>query len=1815
MEENAMKFGFLISLLAISTLMLIPREKLHALFSEYLFEQTTGSANDMTGSSLAIGANVGDATAGLFDIGFPFDFDGSIYTTFTVSTKGWIKLGIRTFIVDWTNDFSPSAQFPIITPFWDDLRTYPGDGYVRYQTEGSPGSRVLTVEWRLRHWLPTATASGPWMYQVRLYEGTNVIEFFYIDMPSNYNTTATIGMASSTTNWMSVVPGSPRATASTTVQRHNININVTPITAGTLYRFRRVLDDLACDSVWFDAGDSTNSYSQNSAVTVSARLINLGANPKNDIPFQFDVYDNKQTLVYSSEQAIVSPGNRFGTATHTFNAIPGTINDVAGIYEVYAYPTNPVDEDYKNDTCRVPYFVLGQNDVMPFLLLQPFENTPPLFTKYPVGNGVPFEARFLNAGVRDELNVPIGYEIYRQGGDVPIFAGNAVIPGAFSSATFRDVNIPTWTPDEPGVYCVRVFSSLPNDENRTNDTLPKGQNDFCFTVAYEIELAALNGGTTQQNPVYPIGRPIVMDELFENNGLTDATNSQATMYVYDPSGEEVYKESVQVQDITADGGRTLQQFPDFTPPLASGPGRYCVGVSISHPDDLVGSNDSTSFCFSVLSPLSGQILVGFGERFETIEEARDALFHLGVSGDVELMLIDDTYTVISKKDGPDEPAIDFRGTIVGAGEDARITWKPHPNKQQVKIHLQSPSGIGMRFGQIGTDNPSGYMSFDGGPDRKLRVELQNTGTRDLYVPFYFGIGSSNYSVKNVQIAPYGGGDFHCTQRLSVPRYDMGFNQFSYMDDLAQQISAGIMLRNAMPFDPTAGTNALNADTLFCQNNAFENNHISRFGYGIVSIGAGPIMRARRSRFEEINNRQNTYRGNLIEDVSRAGIALVYEVNSDVVENRITGVSNDCRVAVTESKGASISATDEEHAAGIWVSAGGNSSANRGYSSDILIARNRISEIRTSSGNGSCIWVENNRNVLITPGGLVQEFPTRSAIDVRNNMAWDYSGSESATGIAITVATDHAGMDYVPGDNAVVNNTIYNRSSAALESSGVEYYGISMLNGEAFVQNNLVALMNSGAIGLRYDVRTPQYEPWNMSVNSDYNLLWVPNGAFGQLHRISPEGFRLPSPPVMENHSQWRYLTRSDENSVVGDILPEFMSLSPGEEDLHLNPQQVRSLAGNRGATLREFAQDIDSDPRSQAALNNRYDIGADEFWGAVNNNDLVAEDVISPSGWRATSGAFSDAEYVMSDASIDLTVGLRNIGGRPVSGVWVSLDIAYWNGDDWIDEASLDRMASVDVAEKSEIDFGQYQPKTLSELGLSEREFVTMEPNVTPRYRFRVTTGNDENLANNRYQKEVRFYLQRSKSKSFVSVEHYMPGVDGSELPVERPEDLDVLGNKLNADSILSGFSQINWSRSGTVGAETDFTFDLFDRDSWPRYALHFAPWQLVVWMQGEESGGLLAEERLALKQQQESWNTWRRAGLFITGQAISGTHDVALDELNGERADRQFVQEYLRASHVRNTSPLLYEGLRVQGLRITHRRFEMVEGTGVIGDRGPSPSVVRATVGEGVAQGTHWYVDEVSPRPTSDSVGGITIATLSRAVVYSGIDIRHWGRFSPESDRSGVRRVVLGAIDFLDQYGGVLPIEVLSFEARQTGVESVTVRWETASEREIVGLEIERIEVLKREVGEILGATHVIASRVGEGGPEQGAMYSVVDERVGSGKEYEYRLISVERDGRRVVAARGRVLVRGGASSSYGLMVYPNPLSSVGRIEWRAPEGEAVGVRVLDDLGKVVLSEEFLSDGEGSLQLDGLEFSSGVYVVELRSGSEVLRQKVTVQK
>lgn len=204
--------------------------------ASYAFTQGAGVPTDMsTGTTQTLGPDLDDVTSTFWSIGFVFRLDGVSHSTFHVSSNGFIRLGnTAPTNSDNGNAFDASAFYPLIAPFWDDLRTVPTDGYVRHKVTGVAPNRVLTVEFRTRYW--SSTTSGPWNYQLRLYETTDKIEFLYISMPSNFASTATIGVGVASGNFASITP-SATATVSYTTSNNSVNLNSTPITPNRMFTF------------------------------------------------------------------------------------------------------------------------------------------------------------------------------------------------------------------------------------------------------------------------------------------------------------------------------------------------------------------------------------------------------------------------------------------------------------------------------------------------------------------------------------------------------------------------------------------------------------------------------------------------------------------------------------------------------------------------------------------------------------------------------------------------------------------------------------------------------------------------------------------------------------------------------------------------------------------------------------------------------------------------------------------------------------------------------------------------------------------------------------------------------------------------------------------------------------------------------------------------------------------------------------------------------------------------------------------------------------------------------------------------------------------------------------------------------------------------------------------------------------------------------------------------------------------------------------------------------------------------------------------
>lgn len=155
-----------------------------------------------------------DALQAGIPIGFTFNYLGTNVSSVDVNTNGAMAFagsGLTGVARDNSLLYSTGTPNGIISAWWDDL-TVDGGGGIYTQLSGTVGSQVFTVEWSALSYFTTATQRI--RFQVKLYEGTNVIEFHYGPVtPGAVNTSesASIGCESTVGglgNYLDVATGS-----------------------------------------------------------------------------------------------------------------------------------------------------------------------------------------------------------------------------------------------------------------------------------------------------------------------------------------------------------------------------------------------------------------------------------------------------------------------------------------------------------------------------------------------------------------------------------------------------------------------------------------------------------------------------------------------------------------------------------------------------------------------------------------------------------------------------------------------------------------------------------------------------------------------------------------------------------------------------------------------------------------------------------------------------------------------------------------------------------------------------------------------------------------------------------------------------------------------------------------------------------------------------------------------------------------------------------------------------------------------------------------------------------------------------------------------------------------------------------------------------------------------------------------------------------------------------------------------------------------------------------------------------------------------
>ena len=124
-----------------------------------------------------------DDLSSALPIGFNFNFFGNNYSSFKISSNGFISFGTNTSngcCIGQTLPNSTAAN-NLVALFWEDLAPNLG-GSIRYLTRGTAPNRELIVEFlNVPHYGGGNNVSG----QVRLNEATNVIEVYVANQPDN----------------------------------------------------------------------------------------------------------------------------------------------------------------------------------------------------------------------------------------------------------------------------------------------------------------------------------------------------------------------------------------------------------------------------------------------------------------------------------------------------------------------------------------------------------------------------------------------------------------------------------------------------------------------------------------------------------------------------------------------------------------------------------------------------------------------------------------------------------------------------------------------------------------------------------------------------------------------------------------------------------------------------------------------------------------------------------------------------------------------------------------------------------------------------------------------------------------------------------------------------------------------------------------------------------------------------------------------------------------------------------------------------------------------------------------------------------------------------------------------------------------------------------------------------------------------------------------------------------------------------------------------------------------------------------------------
>jgi hypothetical protein len=323
----------------------------------YAFQPASGTYTAITGGTpLTItSGDYDDGFANAIPIGFTFNYNGTNYTTISASANGWVTLGQNITTTSSTNAISTGGNRPVLAVLYEDLNIVSSANFT-YTTTGTAGSQVFTLQWANLLWDYAAIAPSLSM-QIKLYEGTNIIEYVYRQetgaVQLNNSGGASIGITKNTTGantYWSLSDASANPAVSSTVATDNIPNR--PAT-GQIYRWIPYCSASATNTTGEKISNFTyNTINNTTASTAgyvdfSSTATTINLTPTSSLPFSTTISSFLPTdqvimfIDYNHNGDFSDAGETIFTSTTPLasGTVTGTINIPALSSTVLQGPT------------------------------------------------------------------------------------------------------------------------------------------------------------------------------------------------------------------------------------------------------------------------------------------------------------------------------------------------------------------------------------------------------------------------------------------------------------------------------------------------------------------------------------------------------------------------------------------------------------------------------------------------------------------------------------------------------------------------------------------------------------------------------------------------------------------------------------------------------------------------------------------------------------------------------------------------------------------------------------------------------------------------------------------------------------------------------------------------------------------------------------------------------------------------------------------------------------------------------------------------------------------------------------------------------------------------------------------------------------------------------------------------------------------------------------------------------------------------------------------------------------------------------------